>query len=333
MFSVIEGYERNIVYVDGEDIKVAYALKMFKGLNRSTTTLLGNKEKIIQNLGQAGLNAADPTIEVIEPAFSDKLSSYTNILMGIFKAKGKKLSEGKAEELISRPNYYASLMLKVGEAHCGISGSLSATEAMMRPLIQIIGTGNPRRYLSGAVMLIIPECPYGLNGKLLFSDVAVIPEPGQAQLTDIVLSSYETALALFDGEPKIAVLHYSTKGSAKSDKIDMIQHVVSEVRKANPDIKIDGELQFDAAVIPEVAKSKSAESEVAGSANVLIFPDLASANICVKAVNRLAKTDYYGTIIQGSPIPFNDLSRGSPPIEIAKLSAITLMQLMGKERA
>jgi phosphate acetyltransferase len=201
----------------------------------------------------------------------------------------------------------------------------------MKPLIQVIGTGTPKRFLSGAVMLKVPDCPYGLDGKFIFSDVAVIPEPNEDQLTDIVLFTYKTAKAFYDGEPRIAMLSYSTKGSADSEKIEIIRRVVEKVKKSNTKIKVDGELQFDAAVIPEVAKSKGGNSEVAGQANVLVFPNLDSSNICLKAINRLAKTKYYGTIIQGAPIPFNDLSRGSPPVEIVKLSFLTLMQLQGKK--
>ena len=218
-------------------------------------------------------------------------------------------------------------MLKTGDADCGVSGSLSSTEAMMRPLIQIIGTGKEKRYLSAAVIQIFPDSPYGLNGQFLFADIAVIPFPDEKQMIDIVLSSYETAKALFSCVPKVAMLSYSTKGSAKSEEIDKINRVIEKVKKINPEIKIDGELQFDAAVIPEVAKIKFGGSEVAGHANVLIFPNLDSSNICIKAVHRFARSYYYGTIIQGSPIPFNDLSRGCAPIEITTMSFISLMQL------
>ena len=136
---------------------------------------------------------------------------------------------------------------------------------------------------------------------------------------------------LFEGEPKIAMLSYSTWGSAKSEKIDQINRVIEKIRKINPRIKIDGELQFDAAVAEDVARNKGGSSEVAGHANVLIFPNLDAANISIKAINRLARSKYYGTVIQGAPIPFNDLSRGCEPVEILALTAITLMQVKEKE--
>jgi len=326
MLDVIKGYNnKTLVYVDGDDIRTAIAAAEFIKFNLSKLVLLGNRKIIEDNFSRIGLKSAN--IEIIEPARSDKFDYYQEVLLKRFAQCGKDITEDTAREMVSKPNYYASLMLKTGDAHGGISGSLSSTKAMMRPLIQVIGTGTPKRYLSGAVMQIVPDCPYGLDGKFIFSDVAVIPYPNEQQMIDIVLASYQTAKALYDSEPKIAMLSYSTRGSAVSEKIELIRRVVSRVKEINPAIAIDGELQFDAAVIPEVAKAKRGDSEVAGQANVLIFPNLDSANICIKAVNQLAKTKYYGTIIQGSPVPFNDLSRGSPPAEIVKLTGLTLMQL------
>ena len=325
MVSTIKGYERTIVYVDGEDKRLVEALIIFKKYNNSSTVLLGKQSVISQNIKEAGLKNSD-TIEIIEPARSLKFDDYVEILFERFKERKKEIGLSQAKELVGKPNYFATLMLKTGDADCGVSGSLSSTEAMMRPLIQVIGTGKEKRFLSGAAIQIIPGSPYGLNGQFLFADTAVIPFPDERQMIDIVLYSYETAKALFTGEPKIAMLSYSTKGSAKSEGIDKINRVIEKVKKMKPEIKIDGELQFDAAVIPEVAKIKLGDSEVAGQANVLIFPNLDSTNICIKAVHRLAKSHYYGTIIQGSPIPFNDLSRGCAPIEITTMTAIGLMQ-------
>jgi len=331
MVDSIKGYDdKTLVYVDGDDLRTAIAAAEFIKYNSSKLVLLGNRKIIEDNLKRVGLKSAN--IQIIEPARSDKFDHYQEVLLKRFARRGKEITEDVAREMVSRPNYYAAIMLKAGDAHGGLSGSLSSTEAMMRPLIQVIGTGNPKRYLSGAVMQIVPDCPYGLDGKFIFSDVAVIPYPDKQQMIDIVLASYQTARALYDGGPKIAMLSYSTRGSATNEKIEMIRRVVDRVKEIDHAIDIDGELQFDAAVIPEVAKAKGGDSEVAGQANVLIFPNLDSANICIKAVNRLAKTKYYGTIIQGSPIPFNDLSRGCAPVEVLTMSAITLMQVKEMEK-
>jgi len=327
----IKDYERTVVYPDGEDIRLVQALKIFKNFNNSNTILLGSENIIAKNIKESGITNTD-TIEIIEPSKSVKFNDYKNLLLDIFKNKQKELTEFQANEMVRNNNYFAALMAKSGDAHCGISGSLSSTEAMMRPLIQVIQAGQKKRFLNGAAMQIIPDCPYGLNGQFLLADVAVIPEPNAEQLLDIALLSYETAKALLNGEPKLAMLSYSTKGSAESEKIDQIRRVVEQVRKINPDIKIDGELQFDAAVFPDVAQRKSPDSEVAGYANVLIFPELNSANITLKAIHRLTKAGYYGSIIQGAAIPFNDTTRGCLPIDLVWLSGITLMQLKRKEQ-
>ena len=314
---------------DGDDIRTAIAAAEFVKINSSKLVLLGNRKTIEDNLARVSLNSDN--IEIVEPSQSDKFDHYQEVLQKRFTERGKDITEDKVREMVSKPNYYASLMLKMGDAHGGVSGSLSSTEAMMRPLIQVIGTGSPKRYLSGAAIQIIPESPYGLDGQFLFADTAVIPDPDEAQMTDIVLFSYQTAKALFSGEPKIAMLSYSTKGSARGEKIDQINRVIKRVREAEPRMKIDGELQFDAAVVPEVARAKGGDSEVAGKANVLIFPNLDATNICIKAVHRLARSFYYGSIIQGSPVPFNDLSRGCAPVEVLTMSAITLMQVKEME--
>ena len=330
MVESVKNYDdKTLVYVDGDDIRTAIAAAEFVKINSSKLVLLGNKKTIEDNLIQIGLDSDN--IEIVEPSKSDKFDYYQEVLQERFTERGKEITEDELEEMVSKPNYYASIMLKVGDAHGGVSGSLSSTQAMMRPLIQVMGTGDPKRYLSGAAIEIIPESPYGLDGQFLFADTAVIPDPDETQMTDIVLFSYQTAKALFKGEPKIAMLSYSTKGSAKGEKIDQINRVIKKVREIESRIKIDGELQFDAAVVPEVAIAKGVDSEVAGQANVLIFPNLDATNICIKAVHRLAGSFYYGSIIQGSPVPFNDLSRGCAPVEVLSMSAITLMQVKEME--
>jgi len=329
--SSINGYDKNIVYPDGEDIRLTQALKIFKNFNNSKTILIGKESVITGNIKESQIINTD-TIEIIEPPKFSKFNDYKNLLIDLFKSRQKEITEAQAEELVLNNNYFAALMVRSGDAHCGISGSLSSTEAMMRPLIQVIQAGHRKRYLSAAVLEIIPDCPYGLNGQFLLADVGIIPDPNEEQLLDIVLSSYETARAYFKGEPKIAMLSYSTKGSAQSEKINQIKRVIERVKKINPQIKIDGELQFDAAVFPDVAQKKSPDSEVAGQANVLIFPELNSANITLKAIHRLANAGYYGSIIQGAAMPFNDTTRGCLPIDLVWISGMTLMQLKRMEQ-
>lgn len=321
----INGFERNIVYPDGEDIRIAQALKILNKFNKSTAILLGKKDVISKNLKEAGIDNLN-NIDIVDPSDSCDFEKYKNILSDIFKNKGKILTEEELDKLTRENNYYGTLLIKNGDAHCGVSGSISSTETMMKPLINVIQAGQKKKYLSGAVIEIVPDCPYGLNGQFLFADVALMADPNEEQMIDTVLSSYQTASALFNGEPKIAMLSYSTKGSAKSEKINTINNVIAKIRKINPSIKIDGEMQIDAAIFPDVAKSKCPDSEIAGQANVLIFPELNSANMVIKAVNRLANASYYGTTIQGAYIPFNDVSRGCFPIDLVWISGMTLMQ-------
>lgn len=327
----INGFERRIVYPDGEDIRIAQALKIFNKLNKSTAILLGRKDIISRNLKETGINNLN-TIDIIDPSTTDDSDKYKNILSDIFKNKGKMLSEEELDKLVKENNYYGALLIKNGDAHCGVSGSISSTEAMMKPLINVIQADQKKKYLSGAVVEIVPDCPYGLNGLFLFADVALMADPGEEQLIDTVLSSYQTASALFNGEPKIAMLSYSTKGSSKSEKINTINNVIAKIKKLNPVIKIDGEFQIDAALFPDVAKSKCPDSDIAGQANVLIFPELNSANMVIKVINRLAGASYYGTTIQGASIPFNDVSRGCIPINLVWISGMTLMQRKNMEK-
>ena len=173
---------------------------------------------------------------------------------------------------------------------------------------------------------IVPKCKYGLKGMFILADVAVNPDPNKKQLEEIILLTHEKSVLLFNEEPNIAILYYSTKGSAQSRSRERIAEVIKMVRKIKPDIHIDGELQFDAAIIPKVAKIKAPDSEIAGKANVLIFPNLASANICCKAIERLAGASAYGSINQGLLKPYNDLSRGCSANDILIMSAITILQ-------
>ena len=187
MVSTIKDFNRSIVYVDGEDKRLAESLKVFRKYNKSRVIILGDEKTIVNNLKEQSIDL-DDLIEVIEPKKSSNFYEYINIVMDIFKEKKRPIDEEEATEMVSRPNYYAALMLKTGAADGGVSGSLSSTAAMMRPLIQIIGTGHEKRFLSGAAMEIIPDCPYGLNGQFLFADTAVIPEPDEKQLEDLQMN-------------------------------------------------------------------------------------------------------------------------------------------------
>lgn len=322
--------KRRIVFSDGNDLRLAHALKTFLKLNSSQCILVGNEKEIIEKLKSAGINS-DPSISIIDPCKSVRKKEYKDILRQSFKSRNKTVEKDMLDALILDNSFYSALMLKNDDADCGIAGSLSSTEKQMRAIINVLGIAEGSKYLSGAMIEEVPGCKYGSNGIFLLADVAIIPEPDEKQLLDIVLSSYRTAKSFFKRKPKVAVLSYSTMGSAKSSEIEKIKRVIEKARGLNSEIDIDGELQFDAAIVPEVSGQKSPDSILKGNANVLIFPNLNAANIGCKIIHRLAKARVYGTIIQGAAKPFNDLSRGCSSEDIVMLSAMTLLQLIGME--
>ena len=217
-------------------------------------------------------------------------------------------------------------MIKIGDADCGIGGASYSSSEFLRAAIKIIGKRKDLSVVSGAMVEIIPNFKNHSEGQFILADVAIVPDPDEEQLTDIILATDETATLLFGKRPIIAILYYSTKGSTYSRSMERIADVIRMTRERRPDITLDGELQLDAAVDPKVAKIKAPNSKVAGRANALIFPNLPSANICCKAIERFAGAAAYGAINQGLLKPYNDLSRGCSPKDIVVMSAITVLQ-------
>jgi len=325
----IKFMKKRIVYMDGNDNRIIEGIKTFRTFNDSEIILIGNKNEIFEKIKEVEINNIN-NIDIVDPINARNRDEYKKILVDIFKGKGICFEEQEAENMVKNPAYYSALMVKNKDADCGIGGSSISSALVMKALIHVIGTGKEKKYVNGAMLEIVPNCEDGLNDTYILADVAVIPNPDVKQLLDITLLTSETAISLFKEEPKIAMLSYSTKGSARGKSIEKILEVIEKVKKINPNIKIDGELQFDAAIIPEVAKIKAPDSEIAGKANVLIFPNLDAANICCKAIQRLAKARAYGSIIQGLDVPFNDLSRGCSVEDVVILTAITLLQLESK---
>ena len=228
--------------------------------------------------------------------------------------------------MASDPLYYGALMIKIEDADCGIGGAAYSSSDFLSAAIRIIGKRKDLSVVSGAMVEILPNFQNDFEGQFILADVAVVPDPDEQQLTDIILATDETATLLFGKRPNIAILYYSTVGSTHSRSRERIIDVIRMVKERRPDIKLDGELQLDAAIVPEVAKIKAPESEIAGKANALIFPNLPSANICCKAIERFAKASAYGSINQGLLKPYNDLSRGCSPRDVLVMSAITILQ-------
>ncbi|MBM3699997.1 MAG: phosphate acetyltransferase [Actinobacteria bacterium] len=322
---------KRIVFSDGDDIRLAEALDFFQDVNDSSFILLGNEQKILSNIKQAGIKNTD-RFTIINPAKSPKLEDYKSIIRDSFKARNKDISDEKLNKNVLNTSYWTSVMLKTDEADCAIGGSISTTADLVRGVINVLGLVPGKKFLSGAAFVDVPDCSYGINGKFCVADPAIIPKPGEDQLLDMALSSYDTAKSVFEDEPRVAMLSYSTRGSADGEEIEKIRNVVDRIRKMRPEVIIDGEIQFDAAIVPEVFAIKAPNSVLEGKANVLIFPELNAANIGYKIIQRLGKAEVCGTVVQGAAKPFNDLSRGCLVQDIISLTAMTLLQAKGMQQ-
>jgi len=322
--------ERRIVFSDGNDIRLVKALDYFKDHNKSSFILIGNKTQIIEKFNEVGIKNKE-RFSIFDPSNSDKNSEYGDVIKNAYKKRGKEITEQDINKLLRNNSYIAAIKLKNDEADCAVGGSISSTGDLMRAVIYVLGLVKGKKFLSSSMYIKVPDCEYGINGKFFISDPGIIPKPDEEQLLDMTLSTCDTAKAFFGDKIVVALLSYSTKGSANSEEIDMIRKVAENAKKIKPEMIIDGEMQFDAAVVPEVCARKAPDSPVKGRANVLIFPDLNAANIGYKIIQRLAKASICGPIVQGAAKPFNDLSRGCTVEEIIALTAMALIQRKSME--
>ena len=265
-------------------------------------------------------------VEIFNPKTHD-LSKYSDLLYELRKSKG--LEKSDARKLVLNPLYLGVLMVKCGDADGMVAGSVNATGDVLRPALQIIKTAPGINTVSSCFIMVLPEfSKYGENGIMVFGDCAVNPNPTAEQLADIAIASASSAKSIAGISPKVAMLSFSTKGSAKGELVDKVQQAVEIAHKAAPDLALDGELQLDAAIVESVAKLKAPSSKIAGHANVLIFPDLQAGNIGYKLVQRLAGAEAVGPICQGFNKPVNDLSRGCSADDVVNVVAMTALQAM-----
>lgn len=325
LVSLASSIERKIVFSDGNDIRLIKALDYFKDHNKSSFILIGNESQIIEKLNETGIKDK-ARFNVFDPANSIINTEYKTIVKSTFEKKGKEITEQQINEILLNNSYIAAIKLNNNEADCAVGGSISTTGDLIRAVIHMLGLVKGKKFLSSSMYIQVPDRKYGINGKFFISDPGIIPKPTEEQLLDITLSTYDTAKAFFGDKTVVALLSYSTKGSAESEEINMIRKVVKTAKQIKPEMIIDGEMQFDAATVPEVCARKAPDSPVKGKANVFIFPDLNAANIAYKIIQRLAKASVCGPIIQGAAKPFNDLSRGCTVDEIIALTAMTLIQ-------
>lgn len=285
--------------------------------------LVGNPTEVKNLATKLNLSNIDKAT-IIDPQNYEKKETYTNLLFELRKAKGMTIEQ--AAKLAEDPLYIACLMIKNGDADGEIAGAQNTTGDVLRPALQIIKTAPGISVVSGAFLMFTNQKEYGKDGLLVVADCAVTPDPTAAQLAEIAVATGHTARALVGEEPQVAILSFSTKGSAKHPMVDKVIEATQLAQKIDPSLNIDGELQADAALVPSVGKQKAPDSKVAGKANVLVFPSLEVGNIAYKLVQRLGGAEAVGPILQGMAAPVNDLSRGCSVSDIYNMVAIAANQ-------
>ena len=283
--------------------------------------IIGSKEEVEKN--SEGLDITGATI--VHPATNPKTAEYIDLLVELRKAKGM-TKEAATDLLMKEYMFYACIMVKAGDADGVVSGACHSTANTLKPALQIIKTKPGTKLVSASFLMEVPNCELGENGTFVFGDCGLNQNPNPEELAAIAVSSAESFKALVGVETKVAMLSHSTKGSAKHADIDKVAEATKLAKEMAPELNIDGELQADAAIVPSVGASKAPGSNVAGAANVLIFPDLDAGNIGYKLVQRLAKAEAYGPMCQGIAKPVNDLSRGCSAKDIVGVIAITAVQ-------
>lgn len=323
---IIEGaksQKRRIVLPEGTEERTIKAADKLIGDGVADIILIGEPQEIEAKAKEYGLTHISKA-QVVSPTQNPNKSKYAEILHELRKSKGMTIEE--ATKLAENPLYLACLMIKAGDADGEVAGAQNTTGDVLRPALQIIRTAPGVKVVSGAFIVIVKEKQYGDDGIMIMGDCAVMPNPTAEELAQIAVSSAGTAKTLAGLDPRVAMLSFSTKGSAKHEFVDKVTEATKLARELAPDLKLDGELQADAALDPKTGASKAPGSEVAGKANVLIFPDLQSANIGYKLVQRLGGATAIGPILQGIAMPVNDLSRGCSMEDIYYMVAITSLQ-------
>ncbi len=287
--------------------------------------IIGTPAEIEENSKGLDISKA----EIIDPYTYEKTEEYINLFVELRKSKGLTYEEAKKTAL-SDYMYYACLMVKAGDADGVVSGACHSTANTLRPSLQIIKTKPGVKLVSAFFLMVVPNCEYGADGTFIFADSGLEQNPDPEKLAAIAACSADTFELLVEKKAVVAMLSHSTKGSAKHADVDKVVEATAICKANNPDLLVDGELQLDAAIVPEVAASKAPGSPVAGKANVLVFPDLDAGNIGYKLVQRLAKAEAYGPVTQGIAMPINDLSRGCNSDDIVGVVAITCVQAQGK---
>lgn len=311
---------KTIVLAEGEELRTVEAAHIILKEKIANIILIGNADKI--NDLAKGFDISGATI--IDPEVSEKTESLAKEFYELRKSKG--VTPEEALKTVKNPLYFGVMLVKVGQADGMVAGAVNATSNVLRPALQILKTAPNTKLVSAFFVMCVPDCEYGANGTFIFADSGLNQDPNADEVSEIAISSAKSFEQLVEEKARVAMLSYSTYGSAKSELVDKMQLATKLAKEKRPDIMLDGELQFDAAIVPSVAAQKAPESTVAGKANVMVFPNLDAGNIGYKLVQRLAKAEAYGPITQGIAKPVNDLSRGCTALDIAGVVAITCVQ-------
>ncbi|MBE7032558.1 MAG: phosphate acetyltransferase [Ruminococcaceae bacterium] len=313
--------KKTIVLPESMDARIYEAVEKILKEDFANIIIVGTPEEVEKY--SKGYDITGATI--IDPYTYEKTEEYLNLFVELRKSKGLTYEQAK-ETALGDYMYYACLMVKAGDADGVVSGACHSTANTLRPSLQIIKTKPGTKLVSAFFLMVVPDCEYGANGTFVFADSGLVQNPDPEELAAIAACSAESFELLVQEEAIVAMLSHSTMGSAKHDDVTKVVEATRICKEQNPELKVDGELQLDAAIVPEIGESKAPGSKVAGHANVLVFPDLDAGNIGYKLAQRLAKAEAYGPVTQGIAMPINDLSRGCSADDIVGVVAITCVQ-------
>lgn len=311
---------KTIVLPESTDLRVLTAASMIANQGIANVVLVGDEAEIQKLGGDLDLSK----VKIENPNTSSNFEKYSEAFCELRKSKGMTIEEARVT--MKNPLYYGVMMVKQGQADGMVAGAINSTGNTLRPALQILKTAPGTKLVSAFFVMVVPNCEYGENGIFVYGDCGLVENPNAEELSEIAIASANSFKQLVKAEPHVAMLSYSTYGSAKSELTEKVVKATQLAKEKAPQLSLDGELQADAALVQAIAKSKAPSSTVAGKANVLIFPDLNCGNIAYKLTERLAKAEAYGPITQGIAKPVNDLSRGCSAEDIVGVAAITAVQ-------
>ncbi len=320
IFEKARSDKKTIVLPEASDPRIVEAAARIISEDFANVVLIGDQQEIQAVAPQWDVSGA----RFVNPSKSPDYPDFVDTFLDMRKAKGMTLE--KAKESMLNPLFYGVMMVKMGQADGMVAGAINSTANTLRPALQILRTAPGTKLVSSFFIMVVPDCEYGANGTFLFADCGLVENPSAADLSEIAVSSAGSFRQLTGIEPSVAMLSYSTYGSAQSELTEKVIEATRLAREKAPEISIDGEMQLDAAIVDSVGQSKAPGSQVAGHANTLIFPDLNAGNIGYKLVQRLAKAEAYGPVTQGIARPVNDLSRGCSADDVIGVVALTAVQ-------